>query len=151
MDPAAVARFFAGDLGRQLRGSRNLHREYPFSVLTEARRFFPQAPAGEEVLHQGVIDCWFETAEGITLVDFKTDHGLRRASGPAEPAVPGADGSLRLCPGGSDRNPGCPAGTLVFGPQPWGGAVLNPRKKPNNSEKKSCIFALKVVSCIMRL
>ena len=60
--------------GRQLRGSRNLHREYPFSVLTEARRFFPQAPAGEEVLLQGVIDCWFETAEGITLVDFKTDH-----------------------------------------------------------------------------
>ena len=58
----------------QLRGSRNLHREYPFSVLTEARRFFPQAPAGEEVLLQGVIDCWFETAEGITLVDFKTDH-----------------------------------------------------------------------------
>lgn len=74
VDPAAVARFFAGDLGRQLRGSRNLHREYPFSVLTEARRFFPQAPAGEEVLLQGVIDCWFETAEGITLVDFKTDH-----------------------------------------------------------------------------
>ena len=54
VDPAAVARFFAGDLGRQLRGSRNLHREYPFSVLTEARRFFPQAPAGEMCIRDRV-------------------------------------------------------------------------------------------------
>ena len=53
VDPAAVARFFAGDLGRQLRGSRNLHREYPFSVLTEARRFFPQAPAGRRSCSKG--------------------------------------------------------------------------------------------------
>ena len=26
------------------------------------------------MLLQGVIDCWFETEEGITLVDFKTDR-----------------------------------------------------------------------------
>lgn len=23
---------------------------------------------------QGVIDCWFETDQGIVLLDFKTDH-----------------------------------------------------------------------------
>ena len=31
-------------------------------------------PQGEQVLLQGVIDCWFEDGEGITLLDFKTDH-----------------------------------------------------------------------------
>ncbi len=74
VDPVAVARFFTGDLGWQIRISSSLHREYPFSVLAEAHRFFPYAPEGEKVLLQGVIDCWFETEEGITLVDFKTDR-----------------------------------------------------------------------------
>lgn len=74
VDPAAVARFFASPLGRQLRQSDSLRREAPFSVLAEARQFYPQVPPGEQVLLQGVIDCWFETPEGITLVDFKTDR-----------------------------------------------------------------------------
>ena len=26
------------------------------------------------MLLQGVVDCWFETLEGITVVDFKTDR-----------------------------------------------------------------------------
>ena len=33
-----------------------------------------QAEEGERVLLQGVVDCWFETLEGITVVDFKTDR-----------------------------------------------------------------------------
>ena len=74
VDPAAVARFFAGDLGRQLRAAGELHREFPFSLLAEARRFYPEAPAGDQVLLQGVIDCWFETEQGLTIVDFKTDR-----------------------------------------------------------------------------
>ena len=80
VDPAMVTDFFAGDLGRQLRASGSLHREYPFSVLADASRFFPQAPEGEQVLLQGVIDCWFETEEGITLVDFKTDRVSAQAA-----------------------------------------------------------------------
>ena len=30
--------------------------------------------AGEEVLLQGVVDCFFETPEGLVVVDFKTDR-----------------------------------------------------------------------------
>ena len=32
----------------------------------------------EEILLQGVVDCCFETLEGITVVDFKTDRVTRR-------------------------------------------------------------------------
>lgn len=74
VSPISVARFFDGELGHALRDNPTLHREYPFSLLAEADRFYPDAPPGEEVLLQGVIDGWFEIAEGITLFDFKTDR-----------------------------------------------------------------------------
>ena len=74
VDPQAVAHFFASDVGREVLAAETLHREYPFSVLAPAEKFFPQTPAGEEVLLQGVVDCWFETEAGITIVDFKTDR-----------------------------------------------------------------------------
>ena len=48
-------------------------REFKFSLLVPAQEYFPDA-AGEELLLQGVVDCWFETPEGITVVDFKSDR-----------------------------------------------------------------------------
>ena len=74
VDPAAVARFFASPLGRAMAESTTLEREYPFSILAEARRFFPEAPEGEEILLQGVIDAWFREPDGLTVVDFKSDR-----------------------------------------------------------------------------
>ncbi|MBQ2925773.1 MAG: helicase-exonuclease AddAB subunit AddA, partial [Ruminiclostridium sp.] len=59
VDPYAMARFFASDLGREIRESANCRREYPFSILAPAHRFYLDVPEGEEVLLQGVIDCWF--------------------------------------------------------------------------------------------
>ena len=32
------------------------------------------------MLLQGVVDCYFETLEGITVVDFKTDRVTRRTA-----------------------------------------------------------------------
>ena len=77
-DPARIAAFFASDLGRELTASTSLHREYKFSILVPAADYYPRAGAGEEVLLQGVVDCWFETLEGITVVDFKTDRVTER-------------------------------------------------------------------------
>lgn len=74
VSPISVARFFAGDLGCALRENPTLQREYPFSLLVDASRFYPDALPGEEILLQGVIDGWFETEEGLTLFDFKTDR-----------------------------------------------------------------------------
>ena len=65
--------------------STSLRREFKFSILVPAADYYPQAGAEEQVLLQGVVDCCFETLEGITVVDFKTDRVDRSlCSGPGE-------------------------------------------------------------------
>ena len=49
------------------------HREFKFSILVPAEDYFPHATE-EQILLQGVVDCWFETEDGITVVDFKSDR-----------------------------------------------------------------------------
>ena len=79
VDPAKIASFFASPLGRELMASTSLRREFKFSILVPAADYYPQAGAEEQVLLQGVVDCCFETLEGITVVDFKTDRVDRRS------------------------------------------------------------------------
>lgn len=74
VDAVAVTLFFDSELGKEVQRAKSLKREFPFSVLSEARRFYPETPEGEEILLQGVIDCWFEDADGITIIDFKSDR-----------------------------------------------------------------------------
>ena len=74
VDPAPIAAFFQSELGQQLLSSVSLRREFKFSILEPAHRYYPQAGEGEQVLFQGVVDCYYETLEGITVVDFKTDR-----------------------------------------------------------------------------
>ena len=78
VDPAPIAAFFRSDLGQQLLSSVSLRREFKFSILEPASRYYPQAGEGEQVLFQGVVDCYYETLEGITVVDFKTDRVTKR-------------------------------------------------------------------------
>ena len=79
VDPAPIAAFFQSDLGQQLLSSVSLRREFKFSILEPASRYYPQAGEGEQVLFQGVVDCYYETLEGITVVDFKTDRVTKRS------------------------------------------------------------------------
>ena len=76
VDPAALARLFAGALGRRLVAGR-VRRELPFGLLVAAGEVRPE-PAGrsedEPVLVQGVIDCLVEEEDGFLLVDWKTDR-----------------------------------------------------------------------------
>ena len=72
VDPAVPAAFFASDLGKQLLASPEIHREFKFSILTPASDYGPGLE-GEEVLLQGVIDCWFAEGDGLTVLDFKSD------------------------------------------------------------------------------
>ena len=74
VDPAPIAAFFQSDLGQDLLSSVSLRREFKFSILEPAHRYYPQAGEEEQVLFQGVVDCYYETLEGITVVDFKTDR-----------------------------------------------------------------------------
>ncbi|OUN14344.1 helicase-exonuclease AddAB subunit AddA [Flavonifractor sp. An91] len=78
VDPAPIAAFFQSDLGQELLSSVSLQREFKFSILEPANRYYPQAGEEEQVLFQGVVDCYYETLEGITVVDFKTDRVTKR-------------------------------------------------------------------------
>ena len=84
VDPRKIAAFFASPLGREVRSAPTLRREFKVSILAPAKDYWSQAGEEEQVLLQGVVDCCFETLEGITVVDFKTDrvgeeNVLRRA------------------------------------------------------------------------
>ncbi len=66
--------FATSPLGQRALSSGTLRREFKFSVLDDAARYFPTAPDGEQVLLQGVCDLFFEENGGITVVDFKSDR-----------------------------------------------------------------------------
>ena len=73
VDCAMVARFLASPLAERIRRAGHVWREYRFTLLTDATLYDPQV-AGEELMLQGVLDCAFETPEGLVVVDFKTDR-----------------------------------------------------------------------------
>ncbi len=72
--PHYIERFFASELYRSFAAAR-VRREFKFSVVVPACAYYADVTDPEEtVLLQGVIDCLLETAEGFTVVDFKTDR-----------------------------------------------------------------------------
>ena len=82
VDVEALARFFAGPLGRRLRrGRHRLHREWMFTLGLPASEVYPdlaeavpaEVASREIVVVQGVIDCFVEEDDGLLLLDFKTD------------------------------------------------------------------------------
>ena len=77
VDCAAIRRFLRSPLAEALRRAGKVWREYRFSLLMPGEKYWGAAAAGEEVLLQGVVDCFYDTPEGLVVVDFKTD----RASG----------------------------------------------------------------------
>ena len=75
VDPGDILAFFRSELGRRLKNAPRVEREFKFSLLAPAADYYPNAEKGEEVLLQGVVDCWFvEADKSVTVVDFKTDR-----------------------------------------------------------------------------
>ena len=75
VNPADILAFFRSELGGRLRRAERVEREFKFSLLAPAADYYPEAGPGEEVLLQGVVDCWFVEEDGtVTVVDFKTDR-----------------------------------------------------------------------------
>ena len=68
-----IKRFFDSDLGRKLIDADHVLREFKFTVLEPAESYDPQLK-GDQVLLQGVVDCALVEDDGITVIDFKTDH-----------------------------------------------------------------------------
>lgn len=75
VEPQVLLDFFRSPLGREaLAAGEGLRREFKFSLLEPAERYWPELPEGETVLMQGVVDCWFDTPQGLVILDFKSDR-----------------------------------------------------------------------------
>lgn len=65
--------FFSTPLGKRLSSGQEVLREFKFSVLEDGTLLSSNL-AGEQLLLQGVVDCCLMEEDGMTILDFKTDH-----------------------------------------------------------------------------
>ncbi len=83
VDLQQIERFFESDFYASLSRARWVRREQRFNILLPAALFtekpdFSAVLEGEELLVQGVIDLFFEDADGnLILADYKTDRLTR--------------------------------------------------------------------------
>ena len=72
IEPEKLWSFFGSPIGRQALAGDGLRREFRFSVLAPAA----ELADGEQVLLQGVVVLFFDTPEGLVILDFKTDRNV---------------------------------------------------------------------------
>ena len=73
VDPAVILSFFQSPLGVQCKNSPLLQREFKFSILAPAKDLgFDDRSS--QILLQGVVDLFWESPQGIVVLDFKTDY-----------------------------------------------------------------------------
>ena len=65
--------FFATPLGTKIRESQRVLREFKFSLLDDAGKYYPGVTS-EQIILQGVVDCALIEDDGIIVLDFKTDY-----------------------------------------------------------------------------
>jgi ATP-dependent helicase/nuclease subunit A len=71
---SALERFLQSPLAKEICAGGNVLREYRFTLLMDAQVYDPEAPEGDSIMLQGVVDCALLEPDGITIVDFKTDY-----------------------------------------------------------------------------
>ena len=72
VDAEAIYGLFTSDIGKRMLSADSMQREFKFSLLCDAARIFGTA-AGEELLLQGVVDCFIEEGGELVVIDYKTD------------------------------------------------------------------------------
>ena len=73
IDFSKIDAFLSSPIGKRMKNAKKLYREEPFVIYADSSCLGEGAPAGEKICVQGVIDCFFEEDNGISLVDYKTD------------------------------------------------------------------------------
>lgn len=68
-----IARFFKTALGMKLMHANEVLREFKFSILEPADKYY-KVSAEDQILLQGVVDCAVIENDGIIILDFKTDY-----------------------------------------------------------------------------
>ena len=79
ISPKGVKAFYDSEIGSSVLKEDNVgvRREFKFSVLCPAEKFAGPDGAGEKLLLQGVIDLFWEDADGsVCIADYKTDNIL---------------------------------------------------------------------------
>lgn len=77
LDFSAVDAFFESDIGKRLLASKQILKEYEFSVLKNAEELYDNLPdeaRKEEIVVQGKFDCAFTENGKAVLIDYKTDN-----------------------------------------------------------------------------
>ena len=73
-----IAGLMKSSLGNRMRNADNIYREVPFTMEVECAEVFGSLAGcgyeGEPIVLQGIIDCYFEEAGKLVLVDYKTDY-----------------------------------------------------------------------------
>ena len=69
---ADILRLFNSELGKWLL-NKPLQREFKFSLLVDAAEY-GFGTAQEQIMLQGVVDCFVLEEDGIIIIDFKTDR-----------------------------------------------------------------------------
>lgn len=84
-----ILQFFQSDLGKRMLQARRVEREVPFSLALSAKEAYADwKESDDSVLVQGVIDCLIEEADGLILLDYKTDAIHSRFAGGFTEAQP---------------------------------------------------------------
>jgi len=72
IDKTQIHKFIDSDLGGRLINAEIVKKEFKFSILSPAKKYFPEG-SDDLILVQGVVDCFFEENNEIIIIDFKSD------------------------------------------------------------------------------
>ncbi|QIB26361.1 helicase-exonuclease AddAB subunit AddA [Caloranaerobacter azorensis] len=74
IDISKILNFFKSSIGQRIISAEKLYKEVPFVLRKKAKEIIKDVNGcDEELLIQGVIDCYFEEGNEFVLVDYKTD------------------------------------------------------------------------------
>lgn len=72
-----IMKFIGSPLGQEVKAAKaagKLFCEQPFVIGVSAGEVLPETKSDDMVLVQGIIDAFYETDDGIVLLDYKTDR-----------------------------------------------------------------------------
>mgnify|MGYP000329918913 CR=1 FL=1 len=71
-----IVNFYNSPIGIRLLASGKVNREKPFVLRKKASEVLGIENCNDNILIQGIIDCYFEERDGLVLIDYKTDFIL---------------------------------------------------------------------------
>ena len=76
IDIDKIERFLDSSLGERIKKATNVYREVPFFVTMPCNKLYKieNENIDEEIILQGVIDCYFEEDDYLVLIDYKSDY-----------------------------------------------------------------------------